>query len=60
MEGRPIVTKVVPLADFYPAEDYHQNYYEKNKGVGYCEVAINPKLEKVKKQFADLLNRQNS
>ena len=54
-EGKPIVTKVSPLTNFYPAENYHQDYYENNKNVSYCQVVINPKLEKVKKDFAQLL-----
>lgn len=54
-DGKPIVTEVKPLDIFYPAESYHQDYYARNKGEGYCEVIINPKLEKVQKQFAELL-----
>ena len=54
-EGRPIVTEVVPLDVFYVAENYHQNYFAKNKGAPYCEIVINPKLEKVQKEFAKLL-----
>lgn len=54
--GAPIVTEVVPLTKFYEAEDYHKNYYENNKDVNrYCELVINPKLEKVQKEFAQLL-----
>ncbi len=52
---RPIVTEVVPLTVFYPAESYHQNYYERNKGAAYCEIVIEPKLEKLQKRFAALL-----
>lgn len=51
----PIVTEVVPFQSFYAAEDYHQNFYEKNKQVGYCQFIINPKLEKLKKTFLDNL-----
>lgn len=54
-EGKPIVTEVVPFTNFYPAEGYHQNYYQSNKTAMYCDLVINPKLEKVQKQFADLL-----
>ena len=53
--GRPIVTKVEPLVKFYPAENYHRDYYANNSGNPYCEVVINPKLEKVQKEFAQLL-----
>ncbi len=53
--GAPAVTEVVPLEHFYEAEDYHRDYYAQNKNAGYCQVVINPKLEKVQKQFAELL-----
>ncbi len=55
-EGKPIVTEIVPFDKFYPAEDYHKNYYENNKNAAYCQLVINPKLEKVQKQFSILLN----
>ena len=45
--GDKIVTEVKPLEKFYVAEDYHQNYYEKNPFAGYCQVVIRPKLEKL-------------
>lgn len=54
-EGKPIVTEVLPLDIFYPAEDYHKDYYERNKNEAYCELVINPKLEKVVKNFGELL-----
>jgi peptide-methionine (S)-S-oxide reductase len=54
-KGDPIVTTVEENAVFYPAEDYHKNYYANNKNQGYCQLVIAPKLEKVQKQFADLL-----
>jgi peptide-methionine (S)-S-oxide reductase len=53
--GDPIVTSVEENAIFYPAEDYHKNYYANNKNQGYCQVIIAPKLQKVQKEFADLL-----
>lgn len=43
-----IVTEVLPLKTFYPAEDYHQRFYRKNPDYGYCTVVINPKLNKLK------------
>ena len=49
----PIVTEIAPFAEFYKAEDYHQNYYRDNAGQGYCRVIIKPKVDKVKKVFAD-------
>lgn len=48
---KPIVTEVAKLDAFYPAEDYHQNYYEQNKYQPYCAVVIRPKLSKLKKKF---------
>jgi peptide-methionine (S)-S-oxide reductase len=54
-EGATVVTEVKPLETFYPAEEKHFNYYEQNKNRGYCQLVINPKLEKVQKQFAELL-----
>jgi peptide-methionine (S)-S-oxide reductase len=47
----PIVTEVVPLDVFYPAEAYHQRYFERNPGQGYCTVVISPKVAKFRKQF---------
>jgi len=52
----PIVTEVKPLAEFFPAEDYHKNYYERNPNAGYCQVVITPKVKKAKELFAALLN----
>jgi peptide-methionine (S)-S-oxide reductase len=45
--GRPVVTEVERLAMFYPAEDYHQDYYRNNPGKGYCRMMIAPKLKKL-------------
>ena len=47
----PIVTEVTPLDTFYPAEDYHQNYYQQNSNQPYCRVVIAPKVAKVRKQY---------
>ncbi len=44
---RPIVTEIVMLAKFHPAEDYHRQYYERNRSAGYCQFVIAPKLEKL-------------
>jgi peptide-methionine (S)-S-oxide reductase len=53
--AKPIVTQVVPFENFYPAEDYHQEYYERNSGQPYCQVVIAPKLEKLRDKYANLL-----
>lgn len=57
--GDPIVTEVEPLRQFYPAENYHHDYYANNPNQGYCELVINPKLEKVKAHFAALLKDEH-
>lgn len=44
---KPIVTEIVPLEAFYPAERYHRNYYNQNRRAGYCRVVIAPKLSKL-------------
>ncbi len=56
-KGKPITTEVKHLDVFYDAEEYHKNYYERNKNQSYCQIVINPKLEKVKEKFAELLNK---
>ena len=43
----PIVTEIESLAEFYTAEEYHQDYYDKNPYAGYCSVVIRPKLKKL-------------
>lgn len=57
--GTTVVTKVSPATTFYPAEDYHQNYYNQNKEQGYCHYVITPKVEKVKKTFKKYLKSNN-
>ncbi|SIT85261.1 peptide-methionine (S)-S-oxide reductase MsrA [Pontibacter indicus] len=51
----PIVTTIEPLQEFYPAEDYHQNYFNTHGHEPYCSFVIRPKVEKFKKVFADKL-----
>jgi peptide-methionine (S)-S-oxide reductase len=53
--NRPIVTEIVPFTKFWPAEAYHQNYYNSNPSKGYCRFVITPKIEKFKKIFKDRL-----
>lgn len=59
-DGKPVVTEIEPLSVFYEAENYHHDYFEKNKTAMYCELVINPKLEKVQKSFAALLKENDS
>ena len=49
--GAPIVTEIQPLERFYPAEEYHQDYYRQNTMQGYCMAVIPPKLAKLKEKF---------
>jgi methionine-S-sulfoxide reductase len=53
----PIVTTLEPLGKFYVAEDYHQNYYENNQDAPYCQMVIQPKLEKFEKIFKARLKK---
>jgi peptide-methionine (S)-S-oxide reductase len=53
----PIVTQIVPWADFYKAEEYHQDYFRRNPQKGYCTAVIRPKLEKFRKSFAEKLKK---
>jgi peptide-methionine (S)-S-oxide reductase len=54
---KPIVTTLESFTVFYPAEDYHQNYYNNNTGQGYCQFVIRPKLEKFEKVFKSKLKK---
>ncbi len=51
----PIVTEVTPIDTFYPAEDYHQNYFQLNPKQAYCQFVIHPKMRKFTKDFKDKL-----
>lgn len=51
----PIVTEIVPAGTFYPAEEYHQNYYRRNPEKGYCQAMISPKLAKLRSRYGNLL-----
>ncbi|MEO6189555.1 MAG: peptide-methionine (S)-S-oxide reductase MsrA [Saprospiraceae bacterium] len=50
-----IVTEIIEASIFYPAEDYHQNYYNQNSRQSYCQFVINPKLNKLKAKYSSLL-----
>ncbi|MBI4135146.1 peptide-methionine (S)-S-oxide reductase MsrA [Candidatus Uhrbacteria bacterium] len=54
-KGKPIVTEIKPLEHFFEAEEYHKNFYERNTESPYCQFVIDPKLEKVRKNFAKLI-----
>ena len=50
-----IVTEVTPFTDFYPAEEYHQEYFAQNPRQGYCQFVVAPKVAKFRKKYADQL-----
>ncbi len=55
MYAASIVTKIEPFEAFYPAEEYHQNYFERNSSQPYCRLIINPKIEKLIKGFGSVV-----
>jgi peptide-methionine (S)-S-oxide reductase len=55
----PMVTEVLPLPAFWPAESKHQNYFARNREQGYCQAVIAPKLKKLKTLFPALRNSEN-
>nr|WP_294896677.1 peptide-methionine (S)-S-oxide reductase MsrA [uncultured Pedobacter sp.] len=56
--GRPIVTELEPLNNYFPAEKYHQNYYNQNQYAGYCRAVIEPKVAKLRAKYAEMLNKE--
>src|SRR5438105_69955 len=56
----PIVTRVEPLERFYPAEGYHQNYFERNSYQPYCQIIIAPKVAKVRQKYLSRLKRADT
>jgi peptide-methionine (S)-S-oxide reductase len=55
--GDPVVTEVTPFAEFYAAEDYHQDYFERNPYQPYCMAVVAPKVSKFRKKFLDKLKK---
>ena len=53
--GKPIVTEITPFSNFYPAEDYHQEYFNLNGTQPYCQFVVKPKVDKLKKYFSERL-----
>lgn len=56
--SKPIVTELKPLSSYFPAEVYHQNYYNQNQYAGYCMAVIEPKVSKLRAKYADLLSKE--
>ena len=55
--SRPIVTEVAPIKTFYPAENYHQEYFERNRLQPYCQAVVAPKVAKFRKHYLDRLKK---
>src|SRR3989338_1186496 len=56
-DGTRVVTQLEPLQEFFAAEDYHRNYLKQNTSAPYCQLIIEPKIQKVKKRFAELVQQ---
>jgi len=56
-DGTRVVTQIVALGKFFPAEEYHRNYFQENTTAPYCQLVIEPKIEKVRKRFAELVKQ---
>jgi peptide-methionine (S)-S-oxide reductase len=56
-DGTRVVTQILPLTKFFPAEEYHKDYFIKNTSAPYCQLIIEPKVEKVRKRFAQLVKQ---
>ena len=54
---RPMITQVTPISKFYPAEDYHRDYFKKHPEQAYCQAMISPKVNKLRKQWIKHLKR---
>jgi peptide-methionine (S)-S-oxide reductase len=54
----PIVTEITPFTTFYPAEDYHDDYYDQNRNQGYCRIVIDPKIKKLMKDYREDLKAE--
>lgn len=56
--AQPVVTEITAFTNFYPAEDYHADYYDSNRGQGYCMVIIDPKIKKLLKTYGNELKEE--
>lgn len=49
----PVITEIIPFTQFYIAEDYHKKYFDRNQKAPYCQIIINPKIEKLEEEYSD-------
>jgi peptide-methionine (S)-S-oxide reductase len=54
----PIVTEIVPFSKFYPAENYHKEYFENNRNAPYCSFVIDPKIQKLLQKYSDKIKKE--
>jgi peptide-methionine (S)-S-oxide reductase len=54
----PIVTEIIPFSNFFPAENYHKEYYENNRSAPYCSFVIDPKVQKLLQKYGDEIKRE--
>jgi peptide-methionine (S)-S-oxide reductase len=54
----PIVTEIIPFSNFYPAENYHKEYYENNRNTPSCSFVINPKIQKLLQKYSDKIKQE--
>jgi peptide-methionine (S)-S-oxide reductase len=52
---KPVVTEIVPFTNFFPAEDYHKDYYDRNRSQGYCMFVIDPKVKKLLNEYKNVV-----
>jgi peptide-methionine (S)-S-oxide reductase len=57
-KGKPVVTEIAPLTKFYEAESYHRNYFANNREMPYCQIIIEPKVQKLQEKFAALIKEK--
>jgi peptide-methionine (S)-S-oxide reductase len=57
---QPIVTEIAPFTNFYPAEDYHKDYYDNNRSQPYCMFVIDPKIQKLLKEYRNDLKEASA
>lgn len=54
----PIVTEIIPFTNFYEAENYHKNYFDKNKDKPYCNFVITPKIQKLLQKYGNIIKEE--
>ncbi len=58
--NKPVVTEIVPFTNFYPAEDYHEEYYDRNRSQPYCLFVIDPKVQKLLKEYRNVVKDESA